>query len=85
MQLQMDPHTLVAAFCAGEDADLAFIELTIPHHIMAIRASAAALDQATHEEIREIAERVIADQQREIEELEQIAADLAGEATPAAS
>ena len=85
MQQQMDPHALVSAFCAGEDADLAFIELTIPHHLMAIRASEAALDEATREEIREVAKRVIADQQREIEELEQIAAEIGAEATPASS
>ena len=83
MQGQMDPQALVAAFCAGEDADQTFIELTIPHHQMAIQASEAALDQATHDEIRTVAGRVIADQQREIDELEQIAADLGGEATPA--
>ncbi|MFN8662947.1 MAG: DUF305 domain-containing protein [Thermomicrobiales bacterium] len=84
MQRQMDPQALVAAFCAGVDADQAFIELTIPHHQIAIQASEAALDQATHDEIRTVAGRVIADQQREIDELEQIATDLSGEATPAA-
>jgi uncharacterized protein (DUF305 family) len=84
MQMQMDPHALVAAFCAGEDPDLAFIELTIPHHEMAIRASKAALEQATHDEIRSIAERVIQDQQLEIDELSAIRQELTGEATPAA-
>src|SRR5690606_16343860 len=43
MQRQMDPHALVAAFCAGANPDLAFIDLTIPHHQMAIQASRAAL------------------------------------------
>jgi uncharacterized protein (DUF305 family) len=81
MQMQMDPGALVATFCAGEDADLTFIELTIPHHEMAIMASEAALEQATHDEIRAVAERVIADQQREIDELEAIRAELAGEGT----
>jgi uncharacterized protein (DUF305 family) len=85
MQTQMDPAALVAAFCAGEDPDLAFIELTIPHHEMAIRASDAALEQATHEEIRAIAERVIEDQQREIDELESIRAELTSDGTPASS
>lgn len=82
MQMQMDPPALVASFCAAADPDLAFIDLTIPHHEMAIRASEAALVQATHEEIRATAERVIADQQREIDELEAIRAELAGEGTP---
>jgi len=82
MMTQMNPEALVAMFCAGEDPDLTFIDLTIPHHEMAIRASEAARERATHEEIRTIAERVIADQQREIDALEAIRAELAGEGTP---
>jgi uncharacterized protein (DUF305 family) len=84
MQRQMDPHALVASFCAGTDPDLTFIDLAIPHHEMAIRASRAALDQSTHEELRAIAERVIQDQQAEIDTLETIRAELAGEGTPVA-
>jgi uncharacterized protein (DUF305 family) len=83
MMTQMNPETLVAMFCAGENPDLTVIDLTIPHHEMAIRASEAALKRATHEEIRTIAERVIADQQREIDELEAIRAELTGQGTPA--
>jgi uncharacterized protein (DUF305 family) len=78
----MDAHALVAALCAGEDPDLTFIDLTIPHHEMAIAASQAALEQATHEEIRKVAERVIQDQQREIDELQMIRSELTGEGTP---
>ena len=85
MQMQMDPNAVVAAFCAGEDPDLAFIDLTIPHHDMAIMASEAALKQATHPEIQEVAQRVIDAQQREIDELNSIRQELTGEATPAAS
>jgi len=46
-------------------------------------ASEAALELATHDEIRTIAERVIQDQQREIDELSAIRQELTGEATPA--
>jgi uncharacterized protein (DUF305 family) len=84
MQMQMDPEALVTTFCGAEDPDLAFIELTIPHHEMAITTSEAALEQAMHDEIRMIAERVIQDQQREIDELSAIRQELSGEATPAA-
>ncbi len=84
MALMMDPGALVAAFCAAENADLAFIDLTIPHHEMAIVASETALDAAVHDEVREVAERVIADQRREIEELTEIREDLSEEGTPAA-
>jgi uncharacterized protein (DUF305 family) len=84
MATLMDPTALVAAFCAAEDPDLAFTALTIPHHEMAIQASEAARERATHDEIRELSERVIADQQCEIDELTAIRRELAGESTPAA-
>ena len=38
MQMQMDPDALVATFCGAKNPDLAFIDLTIPHHEMAIQA-----------------------------------------------
>src|SRR5439155_16163093 len=41
MATLMDPQALVAAFCSADNADLAFIDLTIPHHQMAIAASKA--------------------------------------------
>lgn len=85
MQMQMDPQALVAAFCAGEDPNLTFIDLVIPHHAMAIQSSEAALEQATHEELRTVAEGVIQAQQAEIDELETIRAELTGEGTPASS
>ena len=85
MAHQMNPSAQVGEFCAAEDPDLAFIDLTIPHHEMAITASEAALDRAAQEEIRAFAERVIRDQQREIDELAAIRAELAGDATPTGS
>jgi uncharacterized protein (DUF305 family) len=75
---------LVAAFCAADNADMGFIDLTIPHHEMAIAASAAALERATHPEIQEIAQQVIAAQEREITELTEIRERLTEAATPAA-
>lgn len=84
MMLMMDAEALVATFCASADPDLAFIDLTIPHHQSAISASEAALQQSTHAEIRSIAERVIGDQQREIDELSAIRQELYGLATPEA-
>jgi uncharacterized protein (DUF305 family) len=83
MAFQMDAAAQVAAICAAENADLTFIDLTIPHHQMAIEASEAALEQAVHQEIRDIARRVIDAQQREIAMLREIRGDLAGSATPA--
>jgi uncharacterized protein (DUF305 family) len=82
MAMLMDPKAVAANFCEAEDPDLAFIDLTIPHHQMAIMASEAVLEQATHEEILSVAERVIHDQQQEIDELQIIRDELASEGTP---
>ena len=83
MAFQMDPAAQVAAICAAENTDLTFTEMTIAHHQMAIEASEPVAADATHEEIREFAQRVIEDQQREIDELETIQQEFSGEATPA--
>ncbi len=81
----MDNSALVSAICAADDPDLAFIDLTIAHHGMAVVGSETALDAAIHPEIRDVAERVIAAQEREIETLTEIRQELSGGATPAAS
>jgi uncharacterized protein (DUF305 family) len=82
MARQMDPQAQVAAFCAASDPDLAFIDLTIPHHQSAIAASETALERATHDKLKAFAQKVIEDQRREIEELTAIRAELTGGATP---
>lgn len=82
MSLQMDPEAQVALICAAEDTDLAFIDMTIAHHQMAITSSEAAVDQATNQEIKDFAAKVIEDQQREIDELTSIREELYGSATP---
>ncbi|MDF2759662.1 MAG: hypothetical protein K0S99_2294 [Thermomicrobiales bacterium] len=84
MAAMMDSDALVAAFCAAENGDLTFIDLTIPHHEMAIAASEAALEQATHPEIKEVAQQVIEAQEREITELTEIRQRLAESARPSA-
>lgn len=85
MALLMDPEVLVATFCASEDPDLTFIDLTLLHHQLAILASEATLAQATHEEIRAVAEQVMRDQQQEIDALTAIHQERARAATPASS
>ncbi|MBA3450946.1 MAG: DUF305 domain-containing protein [Chloroflexia bacterium] len=82
MAVQMDAAAQVAAICAADDVDPAFIDQTIPHHQMAIEASGTAAAAATHAEIREFAQRVIEDQKREVNELSSIAQELAGGGTP---
>ena len=83
MAFQMDSAAQAAAICAADNTDLTFVEMTIAHHQMAIESSEPVVADAVHEEIREFAQRVIEDQQREIEELEMIQSELLGEATPA--
>ncbi len=85
MASMMNAGDLVATFCAAENPDLAFIDLIIPHHQMAIAASEAALTQAEDQEIRDIAQDVIDAQQQEIETLTEIRAEIAAEATPVGS
>jgi uncharacterized protein (DUF305 family) len=79
----MDATALVATFCAQPNPDIAFIDLTIPHHEGAIIASQAAVERATHPEIRAFAEEVITAQQAEIEELRMIREELTGDPNPA--
>jgi uncharacterized protein (DUF305 family) len=79
----MDSEWIVMAFCAAEDKDLAFVELTIPHHQMAIDASEDALELAVNQELVAVAEEVIEAQQSVIDLLMEIQAELTGEATPA--
>jgi uncharacterized protein (DUF305 family) len=53
----------------GVEFDRMFIEMMIPHHEGAIAMARDALVRAQHEEIRQLAQRIIADQQAEIETL----------------
>lgn len=79
MMFQMDAEAQVLAFCSAVNPDLAFIDQVIPHHEMAIASSEAVVANGTHPEIVTFAERVIADQQAEIDELNDIRDDLATE------
>lgn len=79
---QMSSDWQVGQFEEAEDKDLAFNRQVIPHHDMAVQASELALQYAGQEEIREIAESVIAGQQAEIDELKTIRDEL--QATPSA-
>jgi len=56
---------------APEPFDKAFIEAMIPHHQSAIDAAKAAESRAERDEIRALAQTIVADQQREIEQMRQ--------------
>jgi uncharacterized protein (DUF305 family) len=50
--------------------DAMFIDSMIPHHQMAIDMSQMALDQAEHEEMRQMAQQIIDAQQAEIDQMQ---------------
>jgi uncharacterized protein (DUF305 family) len=54
---------------AAPPFDRAFIDAMIPHHESAIDAARAAETRAQRQEIKELAKAIIADQQREIEQM----------------
>ena len=56
---------------APEPFDKAFIEAMIPHHQSAIDAARAAELRAERAEVKELAQAIITDQQREIEQMQQ--------------
>ena len=56
----------------GGYSDRAFIDAMVPHHQGAVDMAEVALENAEHREIRELAEDVVATQEKEIEELRAI-------------
>jgi uncharacterized protein (DUF305 family) len=68
MDMAADVEALRAA---PEPFDKAFIEAMIPHHQSAIDAAKAAETRAERAEIKELAQAIITDQQREIEQMQQ--------------
>lgn len=55
----------------GDDFDRAFIQLMIPHHQDAINMANMALENARHEEMKDLARDIISAQQREIDMMKQ--------------
>ena len=66
MNMQADVDQLKTA---KEPFDLAFIDAMIPHHQSAIDAAQLALKQATHPEIKQLAQTIINAQQKEIDQM----------------
>jgi uncharacterized protein (DUF305 family) len=54
----------------SEPFDLVFIDLMIDHHQMAVDAGKMAEQQATREEVRDLARMIVENQQKEIEQME---------------
>jgi uncharacterized protein (DUF305 family) len=56
----------------GKYSDKAFIDAMVPHHQGAIAMAQVALENAEHEEIKELSRNIVSTQQSEIEELKSI-------------
>ncbi len=67
MQMSMTDMSAALKGKTGDDFDKAFIEGMIPHHQGAIEMAKLAQTSAKHEEIKEMAEDIIAAQQMEID------------------
>lgn len=66
---------------APQPFDRAFIDAMIPHHQSAIDAARLATQYAVHQEIKDLAQTIIRDQQREIDEMTQWRQNWYGAAT----
>jgi uncharacterized protein (DUF305 family) len=78
---QMDLGSMRAA--AGEEFDRMFLSMMIPHHEGAVAMSRDAAEKAEHAEVKRFAQKLVADQQREIRQMRQWqAASGRGQATP---
>ena len=56
----------------GKYSDKAFIDAMVPHHQGAVEMARAALENAEHEEIKQLSRNIISTQRDEIEELKAI-------------
>jgi uncharacterized protein (DUF305 family) len=85
MGMRMDMEQEVTRLCTTtEDFDLAFIGAMIPHHQMAVAMAQVATMRAEHPELQALAQTMIDNQQREIEQMQTWRAAWSGGATPAA-
>jgi uncharacterized protein (DUF305 family)/uncharacterized cupredoxin-like copper-binding protein len=81
----MDIEQEIADLCATtEGFDLAFIDAMMPHHQMAVMMAQVATMRAEHPELQALAQTMIDDQHREIEQMQTWRAAWSGGATPAA-
>lgn len=71
MMAHMDMMADINNLKTATPFDKAFINAMIPHHQMAIMAAKMAQQQATHPEIKTLAASIIADQQKEIDQMQQ--------------
>jgi uncharacterized protein (DUF305 family) len=82
--MMMDMAGVIVDLCATtEGFDLALIDAMVPHHQMAVVMAQMASMRAEHPELRALAQSMVADQQREIDQMQTWRATWSGSATPA--
>jgi len=69
-----DMGSLEAA--SGAEFDQMFLEMMIEHHRGAIAMAEAVLEDGSHPDVLDLAQDVVSDQEAEVEEMEQLLADL---------
>lgn len=80
--MSMDMAEVIVDLCATtEGFDLAFIDAMIPHHQMAVVMAQTATMRAEHPELGALAQSMVDDQQREIDQMQAWRAAWSGSAT----
>jgi uncharacterized protein (DUF305 family) len=64
----------------GQYSDERFIDMMVPHHLMAIQMAQLAQKQGQHAQIKQLAARIISTQSKEITELQALKQQLYGSA-----
>ena len=72
---------MMGSMMGGDRADEMFLRMMIPHHQLAIEMAEDALRHVEHEELKDLARAIIADQSAEIEEMEGYLRDWYGAAS----
>jgi uncharacterized protein (DUF305 family) len=62
----------------GQYSDQRFIDMMVPHHMMAVQMAQIALQKGQHPEIKQLASSIISSQQREIQALKNLKKRLYG-------
>lgn len=62
----------------GEYSDVRFIDITVPHHIMAIEMAKVEVEKGTKPELKAMAQQMIDEQTKEIADLKQIRLEITG-------
>ena len=70
MMAQMERDTAELRGLSGKDFEIAYMQKMRGHHLAAIEMAKLVPTRATHPELRAFAQQVIADQQREVAQLE---------------